>query len=385
MNIVYFIPHLRTGSGMGRVLNVKANYLADVLGHNITIITYRQFSDPIYFSYSEKVKLVHLDIDDPSFRLKDLGFFAKRKQLKTFMRTYKSKVETYLINHPTDVCISMFLGAEYKFLTEINDGSKKIIEFHFNFSISPFRIFEEKINWKNYRNQLQIKSLQRKVAQFDTLVVLTNEDAISWKKYFQNIEVITNPITIKSENITASLHSKDALAVGRLTKQKGFDYLIDAWKWVHKKHPDWKLHIYGEGELKDELAKQILNNQLEEVVILHEPVKEIEKIYEQSSLFVLSSRFEGFVLSLLEAMSCGLPVVSFDCKYGPTQLIENGKNGFLAPLPDVEKLAEQIIKVLEDKELRAAMGKAAKETSQSYSVPSIMQKWENLFLSLTSK
>lgn len=385
MKIVYFIPHLRTGSGMGRVLNVKANYLADVLGHEITIITYRQFSDPIYFSYSEKVNLVHLDIDDPSFRLKELGFFEKRKQLKTFLSTYKSKVEHYLLENPTDVCVSMFLGAEYKFLTEINDGSKKIIEFHFNFSISPFRIFEENSNWKNYRNLLQIKSLQNKIARFESLIVLTEEDAVSWEKYFQNIEVITNPITIQSENILAPLNSKQALAVGRLTKQKGFDYLIDAWKLVHEKHPDWVLHIYGDGELKNDLAKQIQYNKLEEIIWLKEPVKEIEKIYEQSSLFVLSSRFEGFVLSLLEAMSCGLPVVSFDCKYGPTQLIENGKNGFLAPLPNVEKLAEQIIKVLDDEKLRNAMGKAAKETSQSYSVPAILQKWENLFLSLTSK
>ena len=301
------------------------------------------------------------------------------------MTTYKAKVKNYLHENPTDVCVSMFLGAEYKFLTEINDGSKKIIEFHFNFDISPFRIFEEKVNWRNYRNLLQIKSLKKKVDRFDQLVVLTDEDASVWEKYFQNIAVITNPITINSENIQAPLISKDALAVGRLTKQKGFDYLIEAWKIVFKKHPEWKLYIYGEGELKNDLAKQIQNHQLEAVILLHEPVKVIEKIYEQSSLFVLSSRFEGFVLSLLEAMSCGLPVVSFDCKYGPTQLIENGKNGFLAPLPNVEKLAEQIIKVLDDENLRNSMGKAAKATSQAYSVPAIMQKWEDLFLNLTSK
>lgn len=385
MKIVYFIPHLRGGSGMGRVLQIKANYLADVLGHEVTILTYRQFGSPVYFNYSEKVRMVHLDIEDPSFRLKELNFFQKRKQIKTFMSAYKSKVENFLKEHRTDVCVSMFLGAEYKFLTEIQDGSRKIIEFHFNFSISPFRIFEEKISWKNYRNLLQIKSLKKKVDEFDKLVVLTEEDAVSWRKYFQNIEVITNPITIQSDEIFAPLSSKDALAVGRLTKQKGFDYLIDVWKIVSEKFPDWKLHIYGEGELKNELAKQIQTNGLENMVILHEPIKNIEKVYEKSSVYILSSRFEGFVLSLLEAMSCGLPVVSFDCKYGPTQLIEDGKNGFLVPLPDTKKLAEQIIKVLEDDELKNSMGKAAKETSRAYSVPAIMQKWEDLFLSLQLK
>ena len=103
MKILYFIPHLRTGSGMGRVLNVKANYLAEVLGHEVTIITYRQFQDPVYFTYSDKVKMVHFDLDDPSFRLKELSFFEKRKQIQAFMSEYREKVENYLQNNPTDV------------------------------------------------------------------------------------------------------------------------------------------------------------------------------------------------------------------------------------------------------------------------------------------
>ncbi len=384
MNITYFIPHLRTGSGMGRVLNVKANYMADILGYEVTIITYRQFDDPIYFPYSKKVKMVHLNLDDPTFRLKNLGFFEKRKQIRRFMKTYQSRVREHLKNNPTDICISMFLGAEYKFLTDIKDGSKKIIEFHFNFDIAPFKIFEQKINWKNYRNIQQIKFLKKRIEKFDQLIVLTEEDAKSWKKYFQNVRVITNPVTIQSDDIHAPLNQKTALAVGRLTRQKGFDYLIDAWKLVAKKSPDWKLNIYGEGELKSKLQEQIRSNQLEECVILHEPVQNIEKVYEQNSVFILSSRFEGFVLSLLEAMSCGLPVVSFDCKYGPTQLIENEKNGYLVPLADTEKLAEQIHKILEDEYLRKSMGQKAKETSKNYSVPAIMQKWEGLFQTLTN-
>lgn len=385
MKILYFIPHLRTGSGMGRVLNVKANYLAEVLGHEVTIITYRQFQDPVYFTYSDKVKMVHLDLDDPSFRLKELGFFEKRKQIQAFMSEYREKVENYLQNNPTDVCISMFLGAEYKFLTELKDGSKKIIEFHFNFDISPFRIFNQKKSLKNFRNFLQIKSLKKKVDRFDKLVVLTEEDAVAWRNYFQNIHVITNPITINSEHINAPLKSKVVLAVGRLTQQKGFDYLIDAWKSVHENQPDWKLQIYGEGELKDALNRQIQKNGLEEVVVIKDPVKNIEQVYEQSSLFVLSSRFEGFVLSLLEAMSCALPVVSFDCKYGPTQLIQNGKNGFLVPLGNTQLLAEKILKILNDESLRNEMGKSAKKTAQDYSVPSIMKEWEKMFLSFTKE
>lgn len=377
------MPHLRTCGGMGRVLNVKANYLAEVLGYDVTIMTYRQFQDPVYFPYSDKVKMIHLDLDDPSFRLKDLGFFEKRKQIRDFMSVYREKVENYLLNNPTDICISMFLGAEYKFLTDIKDGSKKIIEFHFNFDISPFRIFDQKRNLKNYRNFWQSKALMKKVNRFDKLVVLTDEDAVVWRRYFQNIHVITNPITIDSEAIFAPLKSKIALAVGRLTKEKGFEYLIEAWKIVQKQQPEWELHIYGEGELKETLEQQIKQNGLQGVVSLKNPVKTIEQVYEQSSLFVLSSRFEGFGLALLEAMSCALPVVSFDCKYGPTQFIQNGKNGFLVPLGNTQLLAENILKLLNDESLRKEMGKSAKKTAQDYSVPSIMKEWEEMFLSFT--
>lgn len=385
MKIVYFFPHLSTGSGMGRVLNVKANYLADVLGYDVSIVTYRQYDRPVYFKFSEKINIVRFDIDDPSFRLKELGFFEKRRQIKAFMKEYRQKTEEFLLEHRPDVVISLFLGAEYKFLTEIKDGSKKIVEFHFNFDVSPFRIFKEKPDWKSRRRLRQVKKVQRQVESFDCLVVLTEEDEREWKKYFENVVTLTNPITIDSEHIHAELNHKKALAVGRFTHQKGFGYLIDSWQKVAEAEPDWILEIYGSGELKDELENKIRNNGLSEKVFLKDPVKNIEEVYESHSIFILSSRFEGFVLSLLEAMSCGLPPVSFDCKHGPKQLIKDGKNGFLVPLGNTDLLAERIIELMKDEELRKAMGSEAKETSKQYGVPAIMKQWEKLFSNLINE
>lgn len=384
MKIVYFIPHLNAGSGTDRVLNVKANYMADVLGYEVSIVTYRQYDRPVFYDFSDKINIVRFDIDDPSFRLKELGFFEKRRQIKAFMKEYRKKTKEYLLGHRPDMVISFFLGAEYKFLTDIKDGSKKIVEFHFNFEVGPFRIFNQKTSWKDARRLRQIKKVKKQIESFDKLVVLTVGDEKEWKKYFKNVITITNPITIDSEHIHAKMNHKKALAVGRFTYQKGFDYLIEAWQKVAEAQPEWILEIYGSGDLEEELENQIKRNGLEGKVFLRNPVKEIEKVYEDHSVFVLSSRFEGFVLSLLEAMSCGLACVSFDCKYGPEQLIENDINGILVPLSDTEKLADGIIRLMENEELRESLGKEAKETSKSYSVPAIMKKWVNLFEELTT-
>ena len=163
MNIVYFIPHLREASGINRVLNIKANYLADVLKYKVTIITYRQYDSIIFFPFNKNVKLVHFDLDDPTFRVKSLPFIEKRRQIKKFMSNYKNLVEHYLLENKTDICISLFLGAEYKFLHEIKDKSKKILEFHMNFDNSPFKLLNKTFRLSNFRSIIQINQLRNKL------------------------------------------------------------------------------------------------------------------------------------------------------------------------------------------------------------------------------
>lgn len=163
MKIVYFIPHLREASGMNRVLSVKANYLAEVLKYEISIITYRQNDSQVFFQFSEKIKLVHLDIFDPSFTLKSLSFLEKRKQIKIFMNTYQVSIENYLEANKTDICIAMFLGAEYKFLHKIKDGSKKILEVHFNFDHSPFVLLSKPTTFQDLYARYQLQNLRKKL------------------------------------------------------------------------------------------------------------------------------------------------------------------------------------------------------------------------------
>ena len=385
MKIVYFIPHLREPSGVNRVLSIKANYLVDILKYDVTIITYRQFESPVFFPFSSKVKLIHLNLDDPSFRLNSLSFFERRRSIKKFMQSYRDSVENFLMDNEVDLCVSMLLGAEYKFLYKIKDNSEKILEFHLNFDTSPLRILTKPFQISKIKSIIQINHLRRKMSRYKKIVVLSSDDAKTWKKFLSNIVVIGNPLTINLNHPKALLTNKTAIAVGRLEKEKGFDYLIDAWKIVKEKHPEWILNIFGEGSLDDSIRKQINDLNLADTVFLKKSVSNIAEKYIESSIFILSSRNEGFGLVLLEALALGIPSVSFSCKFGPEELIENGENGFLVEPENTERLAEKIITLIEDENLRKKFSDHGAITGKKYEITNIMMRWDELFQSLIKK
>ena len=361
------------------MLNVKANYLADVLHHEVTIITYQQFDDPVFFEFSHKIRFLHLNIPDPTTHLKGLGYWEKRKQYKNFMQVYRQKVEEYLNNHPTDIAISMYFGAEHKFLPLLKDGSKKILEYHFHFDITPLSK-KLKANWslRNLKMKIQTALFQRTLNKYDKIIVLTKEDQEEWARFFTNVDNIPNPITITP--IRADVEAKKVLAVGRYTYQKGFDYLIDAWALAGKDFPDWQLDIYGSGELEEELKRQIKTLHLENSVHLFSPRKDINRVFAEHSIFALSSRFEGFPLVLVEALSCGLAPVAFACKNGPKQMMgDSALKDFLVEPLEVQQFAEKLKQLMGNKTLRVQASEVASQVSQRYQLSNIMEQWKNLF------
>lgn len=384
MNIVYFFPTLKDPAGMEKVLNIKANYMADVLGYKVTIITYRQYEDPIFFEFSDKIRIIHLNISDPTRDLKGVNYWKKRKLYKTFMQSYRRKVEEYLYNNPTDVAISMYLGAEHKFLPLIKDGSKKILEFHFPFEITYFsKILKEKWNIRNLKRKFQTMLFQKTLNKYSRIVCETEEDANDWGVYFNNAIDIPNPLTI--EPIFADSKIKKVLAIGRFTEQKGFDYLIDIWDIVSPKFPDWHLDIYGWGDLEDTLKKQIHSLGLENTITLYPPSKDLRQIYASHSIFTLSSRFEGSPLVLSESIASGLAPVSFDCKKGPKQIMGDSKlKDFLVEPYNINSFAEKLIRLMENPSLRKDISQEALKVSERYQIDHIMKIWENLFNDLKS-
>lgn len=382
MKIVYFFPTLKDAAGTERVLNIKANYLADILNYDVTIITYKQFDDPIFFDFSDKIKFIHLNIEDPTPHLRGKGYWEKRKQYKNFMKTYRQKAEEYLHNNPTDIAVSLYIGAEFKFLSLINDGSKKILEFHFPFKVTSFsKILKEPWQLGNLKRKIQTKLFQRTLNKFDKIVCETREDSDDWAVYFHNTMDIPNPITITP--VTADPTIKKVLAVGRFTEQKGFDYLIDAWSLVSKKFPDWSLNIYGWGDLEDQLRAQIKRLNLENSITLHPPTKDLRNVYASHSIYTLSSRFEGSPLVLSESIASGLAPVAFECKNGPKQMLGDSRlKDFLVTPFSVEEFAEKLITLMQGGELRKEMAQEALKVSKRYEIGKIMEQWEDLFKSL---
>ena len=385
MNIVYFYPNLKDAAGTERMLNIKANYFADIYGYNVTIITYTQFDNPIFFEFSKKIKFIHFNIQDPAPNFKNMSNKEQKKQYKNFIQTYRKAVENYLYNNPTDIAISMYMGAEHKFLPLIKDGSKKIMEFHFHFDIASFsKKLKEKWSFQNLKMKIQTFLFQRVLNKYDKIVVLTEQDEKEWSTYFDNVTNIPNHITITP--IRANMKIEKVLAVGRFTYQKGFDFLIEAWSIVNKKFPNWRLDIYGHGELENDLREQIKSLNLDNSITLFPPDKNINHVFANHSIFALSSRFEGFPLVLIEALASGLPPVAFECKNGPKQMMGNSiLKHFLVKPNDIKDFAEKLIILMQNNDLRTNMSQEASNIAKQYELCNIMEIWKEKFDNLIKK
>lgn len=222
-----------------------------------------------------------------------------------------------------------------------------------------------------------------KLSKLKKVVLLTHEETEFWPE-LDNIKVIPNPIVTTSE-LVSDCSNKIVMAAGRYTEQKAFDKLIASWALVSKKHPDWQLNIYGDGALRDSLQKQINELVLQNNCTLRPTTKNIAEEYANSSIFVLSSIYEGFGMVITEAMSCGLPVISFACPCGPKDIISDGVNGFLIKPYDINVMAERICSLIENKKMRQEMGNNALKSSANYHMDSIAKKWIELFNDLTKE
>lgn len=374
IKIAYCIPLLDRPSGMERVLSIKANYLADQLGYNVSIIlTDNKGSEP-YFPLSDKVKVIQLNVDIDS--LWNYPIWKKLFIYHKKIKEYKRRLNICLKNQKPDITISL-LRREINFINDLEDGSIKMGEIHFGkykYREANFRFLPHSVNlWISY---FWMKQLESKIKKLKRFIVLTNEDAKQWNNT-ENTIVISNPITINSKTM-ASCENKRAIVVGRYTYQKGLDMLLDAWKIAAERHPDWTLHIFGAGNreaYKNEVNKSNLSNS----IICHDATKDILKEYLNSSIYVLSSRYEGLPLVLMEAMSVGLPCVSFACPCGPRDIIHDGEDGILCENGNIQQLADGICKLIENEDLRKEMGRKAAINIQRYSLDNIMQQWDQLF------
>ncbi len=376
MRIAYCLNSIRYLGGIQRVTIVKANALASISGNEVYIIvTDNNQSALITTPLSDKIKLVDLDVnyyyDDWKSKWNVLkGIVEKRIE-------HKNKLAKALNDIHPDIVISVGQAEKYMIL-EIPGKWKKIREMHYPKKyrrMSVNTIYEKMIAYCS-----DFYDYESRINKYDQIILLTKEDKEkNWPDY-DNISVIPNPLT-EDNSILSSLDTKTIITSGRLEKPKNFQSLINAFSLVSKLHSDWKLEIYGEGSQRRELQDMI--NRLETKNIFLKGYT--DNIYEklaQSSLFVSTSIFEGFGLSIIEAMSCGLPIVSYECPCGPKDIIEDNKSGFLITVNDERKLAEKINLLIEDQNLRKRMGSNAREASEKYKIEKIIPIWMTLFNNL---
>lgn len=378
MKIFYFIPSVNNPGGMERTLFLKVNYLTTILGYDVTIITTEKerYAAP-FFYLSCNVKVLNFEVDFDSHFSKPLlskFIFHKRK-----LSQYRKKVELLLLAEKPDICISLF-GKEVDFLPKLKDGSKKIGEIHFAKDIREQFLTSRKsgLLW-NMLGKIRTLQLTQAAAKFDHVVVLTQQDLEKWN--LRNCSCIPNANPIETI-LTSTSEEKRVISVGRLDPQKGYDYLIEAWQIVYENCPDWSLTIFGDGYQREELQSRINQLGLQSVITLCQPTTEITSEYINSSLYVMSSRYEGLPMVLIEAMACGLPCISFDCKCGPRDIISHNIDGLLVPERDVDILAASIVDLIENREKRRRMSLMAIKKSKDYSIDKILRMWDELFYKL---
>lgn len=374
LKIVYCTPALYMAGGVERVLTLKANYFAEHFGYDITIVLTEGKDKPLFYPLSDRIKIVNLNVNFEE--LWTCSFVKKVFVYLSKQRIFKKRLTAELMHIRPDITVSL-LRREINFINDIKDGSKKIGELHVN--RANYRNFEEgDANFlKNLFAKFWMCSLVSHLKRLDKFIVLTEEDKASWTE-LSNVEVIPDPLAFDVAEVSP-LKAKRVIAVGRYVYQKGFDLLLQAWAKIEKQFPDWELAIYGMGDRSpyDNLAKQLgvdMNR-----CHLNGSTQNIRKEYLESSLFVFSSRFEGFGMVLIEAMACGLPVVSFDCPCGPKDIVSHDEDGLLVPSGDIEKLANAMSQLMDSYELRHQMAKNAIGNVRRFQIDEIADRWQLLF------
>lgn len=482
MKIMYCIRGLHNSGGMERVLSVKANLLVS-RGHEVSIVVLRLKGRKPFFPIDPSVNIVDLSApylslpghpssanatsDSPrttvssavgsaatpatgSARRENSAYMVSSavgsasspatgnartqgstsnpstmasERLKGSVRERLSRVVEML---DPDVCVSL-CGPEVRILPAVAGGRPCVAEYHFShdkFYRKYGGIFMYPYAW------LRTHMLERAVSEYDCMVTLTEHDLPIWKRHCRRVERIFNPVTTPPGQVSR-LAEKRMIAVGRLEDQKNFKDLVSAWSIVAERCPDWRLEIFGEGKLEHALRSQIARLGLTGSVILRGVVKDIASEYSNSSALLMTSLHEGFPLALVEASSFGLPLISYDCPTGPSEIIidagpggfdgdgrgagagagdgagvdagagdgagadagnvpaatldqaaGNTPNGYLVPVGDVRTLADRICRIASDDNLRLRLGAASKASSHRFTPETIISAWEHLFSSL---
>ena len=381
MRILFVIDKMTNYAGIERILSCKMNYISKQTTHKVFLTTYEQLAQELPFQLNNTISYQPMNAPMPQWgKSKIYGW------LKTYLlarRLFKQQFQQILKDIKPDIVICTsysFLVLDIIINASYTLGIKTIMESHTK-GETVTTSNKARYNLLLYRMfSLWDSHIMRNLKYCQCVVTLTKQDIYFWQDYAPRIEVIPNMLTI-TPKIVSDYSAKRVVSAGRYMSEKGFDRLLRAWLIINKQFCDWHLYIFGNG---DRLPYIKIVEQLNicNTVHLMPATNDIAEEFSKSSIYVMSSRYEGFGLVLAEAMSCSLPCVSFDCPYGPREIITDGEDGLLADDGNIEQLAHKIEYLMSDSKLRETMGKKAHKNIARYDPESIMEKWEKLFQSI---
>lgn len=354
MKILYLTPKINAEGGLERVLCLKANYLSENYNHEVTIVTQNNGNDKPFYPIYSKVNL--LDIDLSGNRLQ-------------FVSKYLKEIKGIVESMNPDVIV--IVDSIYKaFLVSLVAKNRRLIyECH-----NSIYVQQSPKNSK-WISKFTIVFNRFGAKRMTDFVALSKESLKEWQ--LPNGVIIPNPNWLKTTE-TANIDSKKILIIARHSYEKGLDRFFSIWKQIANKYPDWHVEIIGKEVENSEYKKEVFAMGISDSIIFTQPTKQIEANYLEASIYAMTSRFEAFPMVLIEAMSCGVPVIAYDCPCGPRAIISNNENGFLIENGDQEQFVIKLEQLMKSNELRLEMGSKAKVSIQDYDIDTIMKKWNDL-------
>lgn len=359
MKILYVVPNVNNGDGIAKILSIKTNYLIENYGFEITILTQNKGHNNLFFHFNKNIVFYDMHLKGNAFQF----FNSFKYHLKNTITEIKPDRIIVCDNGLKAFLIPFIIKLKIPLLLEIHSS-----------------LFIEEKNKKNtflafLASKLTCFYKRIGASKYNQVIVETQESIKEWK-LISGI-VIPNPLWFSTDEKSKS-SQKNVIAVGRHVYEKGFDRLLEIWKKTLNNYPDWNLTIYGKTNPDFDLVDLAKKLNIDKNITFCEPITNINEKYLEASIYLMTSRYEGFGMVLIEAMASGLPCIAYDCPCGPRTIIENNHNGYLIENGNENQFIENLKKLIENENLRIEMGFKAKTSVNKYQIETIMKQWHKV-------
>lgn len=375
MRIVFVLRSVVMSGGIERVITDKAGWFANQ-GHQVMLVTYEQSSHS--FSFPLDSKVLYKDLNCRYYTVYKKNILIRPFFKLLLKNKFKRRLKFSLLSFHPDV---MIIPSNLEEFMGIAISMIKLLPVVLECHSTHLEFLEETENWRKLlRNHMMLFLVKR----CSLLISLTEGDADYWRKICKKVVSVPNPLPYFPKDISTEIKVPGKIiCVARLNTVKRIDRLIEAFALIAYKYPIWHIDIYGEGEEREKLIHKIAEEGLQNRIIIYNPTDIIYEKYMESEFLVLSSDSEGFSLVLIEAMSCGIPVVSVNCPYGPASIVDEGVNGLLADMSVSDLSAKMEWMITHDTE-RKLFGNNARKSASQYQKDVVLKRWEQTYSSVVN-